>query len=177
MVEFHSVVSEEKSKMWNVNDDGWRTDDRQTDDGERMITIVHLSLRLRCTNNYIDICLIHSKYHMCMYDRMKNIYAQNQSSILEARSIVLAYRKPFITELFEEHSYLFSTWSTSQFCCCFVMRIYFASAIFQSYFKEITNLWYRSGETGNTGPLAPQANCKSLTNKPPLMSFDFHNHA
>ena len=33
------------------------------------------------------------------YDRMKNIYAQNQSSI-----IVFAYVKPFMTELFEEPS-------------------------------------------------------------------------
>ena len=29
-------------------------------------------------NNYIDICSIPSKFHMCMYERMKNIYAQNQ---------------------------------------------------------------------------------------------------
>ena len=32
-------------------------------------------------NDYFDICSIPSKFHMCMYDRMKNIYAQNQSSI------------------------------------------------------------------------------------------------
>ena len=32
-------------------------------------------------NNYIAICSIPSKFHMCMYERMKNIYAQNQSSI------------------------------------------------------------------------------------------------
>ena len=32
-------------------------------------------------NNYIDICSIPPKFHMCMYERMKNIYAQNQSSI------------------------------------------------------------------------------------------------
>ena len=32
-------------------------------------------------NNYIDICSIPSKFHMCMYERMKNIYVQNQSSI------------------------------------------------------------------------------------------------
>ena len=32
-------------------------------------------------NNYIDICSIPSKFHMCMYERMKNIYAKNQSSI------------------------------------------------------------------------------------------------
>ena len=33
-----------------VNDDGRTTDGRRTtDDGQRMITIVHLSLRLRCT--------------------------------------------------------------------------------------------------------------------------------
>ena len=42
------MVSEEKSKMWKVND-GWT--DRRTDDGQRVITIVHLSLRLRCTKN------------------------------------------------------------------------------------------------------------------------------
>ena len=28
-------------------------------------------------NNYIDICWIPSKFHMYMYERMKNIYAQN----------------------------------------------------------------------------------------------------
>ena len=43
-------------------------------------------------NNYFDICLIPSKFHMCMYDRMKNIYQAY---------IVFASRKPFITELFE----------------------------------------------------------------------------
>ena len=32
-------------------------------------------------NNYIDICSIPSKFHMCMYEKMKNIYAQKQSSI------------------------------------------------------------------------------------------------
>ena len=32
-------------------------------------------------NNYIDICSIPSKFRMCMYERMKNIYAQNQLSI------------------------------------------------------------------------------------------------
>ena len=32
-------------------------------------------------NYYFDICSIPSKFHMCMYDRMKNIFAQNQSSI------------------------------------------------------------------------------------------------
>ena len=32
-------------------------------------------------NNYIDICWIPSKFHMCMYEIMKNICAQNQSSI------------------------------------------------------------------------------------------------
>ena len=47
-IEFRLAVSEEKSKMWKVNDHG-RTDNRRTDDGQRMITIVHLSLRLRCT--------------------------------------------------------------------------------------------------------------------------------
>ena len=43
------MVSEKKSKMWKVND-GRTTDGRRTtDDGQRVITIVHLSLRLRCT--------------------------------------------------------------------------------------------------------------------------------
>ena len=32
-------------------------------------------------NNYIDIRWIPSKFHMCMYERMKNMYAQNQSSM------------------------------------------------------------------------------------------------
>ena len=32
-------------------------------------------------NNFIDICSILSKFHMCMYEGMKNIYAQNESSI------------------------------------------------------------------------------------------------
>ena len=32
-------------------------------------------------NNFIDICSIPSKLHMCKYERMKNIYAQNESSI------------------------------------------------------------------------------------------------
>ena len=49
-VEFYSAVSEEKSKMWKVND-GTTDDGRTTDDGQRVITIVHLSLRLRCTKN------------------------------------------------------------------------------------------------------------------------------
>ena len=44
-------------------------------------------------NNYFDSSSIPSKFHLCMYDRMKNIYAQNQS-------VVLTYGKPFITELF-----------------------------------------------------------------------------
>ena len=43
-LEFCSAVLEEKSNMWKVNDDR-----RRTDDGQHMITIVHLSLRLRCT--------------------------------------------------------------------------------------------------------------------------------
>ena len=32
-------------------------------------------------NNYNDICSIPPKFHMCMYDRMENIYGENQSSI------------------------------------------------------------------------------------------------
>ena len=45
-------------KNVKVNDrqtDGWRTDGRTTDDGQRMITIVHLSLRLRCTKKKCSI--------------------------------------------------------------------------------------------------------------------------
>ena len=75
--------------------------------------------------------------------------------------IDLEYRKPFITELFVEPSYPGAQVTSD--CCCFVLRIYGASAIFQSYFEEITNLWYRSGETRITVPIALQAN--SLTNK------------
>ena len=37
--------------MWKLTTDGRTTDGRTTDDGQRMITIVHLSLRLRCTKN------------------------------------------------------------------------------------------------------------------------------
>ena len=42
---------------------------------------VHMTEVTSKTNNFIDICSILSKFHMCMYDTMKNIYAQNQSSI------------------------------------------------------------------------------------------------
>ena len=28
-------------------------------------------------NNYIDICSLLSKFHMCLYDNMKNIHVQN----------------------------------------------------------------------------------------------------
>ena len=45
-VAFRLAVSEEKSKMWKVNDG-------QMDDGQRVITIVHMSLRLRCTKKFI----------------------------------------------------------------------------------------------------------------------------
>ena len=53
-VEFRSAVSEDKLKMWKVNDDGRRT----TDNRQRMITIVHFGFRLRCTKN-IYTCLKH----------------------------------------------------------------------------------------------------------------------
>ena len=43
-------------QMWKVKDDG-----RRTDDGQRMITIVHLSLRLRCTKNEFMIRVITEK--------------------------------------------------------------------------------------------------------------------
>ena len=42
---------------------------------------VHMTEVTLKANNFIDICSIPSKFHMCMYDRMKNIYIQNQSSI------------------------------------------------------------------------------------------------
>ena len=46
-------------------------------------------------NNSIDICSIPSKFHMCMYDRMQNISMYKISQAY----IVLAYGKPFITDL------------------------------------------------------------------------------
>ena len=57
-VEFRSAVLEKKSKMWKLMTDGRRTDDGRTTDGsqdlrQRVITIVHLSLRLRCTKNMV----------------------------------------------------------------------------------------------------------------------------
>ena len=42
---------------------------------------VHMTEVNLKANNFIDICSIPSKFHMCRYDRMKNICAQNQSSI------------------------------------------------------------------------------------------------
>ena len=42
---------------------------------------VHMTEVTLKANNFIDICSIPSKFHMCMYDRMKNIYAQNQTGI------------------------------------------------------------------------------------------------
>ena len=41
-------------KCEKLTTDGRRTDGRRTDDGQRVITIVHLSLRLRCTNKSIS---------------------------------------------------------------------------------------------------------------------------
>ena len=40
-----------------------RTTDGRTDDGQRMITIVHLSLRLRCTKNLKEIPMFLHTYH------------------------------------------------------------------------------------------------------------------
>ena len=51
-------------------------------------------------NNFIDIWSIPSKFPMCMYDRIKNVYAQ-----IGRAYIVLGYGKPLIIELFEEPSY------------------------------------------------------------------------
>ena len=47
-------------------------------------------------NNYIDICSIPSKFHMCMYYRMKIVMHK-----ISQAYIVLAFGKPFITELVE----------------------------------------------------------------------------
>ena len=47
-------------------------------------------------NNYIDICSIPSKFHMCMYEEWR-IFMHKISQAY----IVLAYGKPFITEFFE----------------------------------------------------------------------------
>ena len=46
-------------------------------------------------NNYIDICSIPSKIHMCIFDRMKNIYAQNQSSIHSSCVWKAVYNRTF----------------------------------------------------------------------------------
>ena len=46
---FYSAVLEKKSKMWKVN--GRRMDNRRTEDRQRVITILHLSLRLMCTED------------------------------------------------------------------------------------------------------------------------------
>ena len=57
-------------------------------------------------NNYIDICPIHSKFQKSMYDRTKNIYAQNQSRRSIHCSCILKAVHNKITELFEEPSYM-----------------------------------------------------------------------
>ena len=51
-------VSEKKLKMWEVNDEGRQT----SDDRQRVVTIVHLRLRLMCTKilnqNDIIFCVV-----------------------------------------------------------------------------------------------------------------------
>ena len=47
-----------RGEVENVKSKRRRTDDGRTDDGQRMITIVHLSLRLRCTKK-VGITPIH----------------------------------------------------------------------------------------------------------------------
>ena len=47
-------------------------------------------------NIFIDICSIPSKFHVCMHDRMKNIYAQNQSSI---HCSISYFNNPRMTEI------------------------------------------------------------------------------
>ena len=54
-VEFRSVVSEEKSKMWKFTPDGRRTDGRRTDDGRCAMTIAHSSLRLRWAKSFVPM--------------------------------------------------------------------------------------------------------------------------
>ena len=51
-VEFRSAVSEEKSKIWKVND-------RRTGDGQCVITIVHFSDRLRCSDRSFICTYVH----------------------------------------------------------------------------------------------------------------------
>ena len=60
-IEFCSVVSEEKLKMWKVNNG-------RMDDGQRVITIVHLSLRLRCTNNQMKMIQENCHLHCILVD-------------------------------------------------------------------------------------------------------------
>ena len=55
-------------------------------------------------NNYIAFCSILSKFRMWMYDRMKNIYAQNQLSICCS-----CERKAVHNRIFEEPSYSYVT--------------------------------------------------------------------
>ena len=43
------LIQRRSRKCEKLTTDGRRTDDGRTDDGQRVITIVHLSLRLRCT--------------------------------------------------------------------------------------------------------------------------------
>ena len=52
------LLSRFRGEVKNVKVNDGRTDGRRTtDDGQRMITIVHLSLRLRCTKNCGKLCI------------------------------------------------------------------------------------------------------------------------
>ena len=68
---------EEKSNMWKVNDDR-----RRTDDGQHMITIVHLSLRLRCTKKQRDNTKTPPKSSitfLTITDRLRTVSGSNNS--------------------------------------------------------------------------------------------------
>ena len=43
------------------------TDGRTTDDGKRLITIVHLSLRLRCTKTLIQLSKLHNAFYFAAF--------------------------------------------------------------------------------------------------------------
>ena len=55
--------------MWKVYDDG-----RTTDDGQRMITIVHLSLRLRCTNKKVKIAYVKHTFRFVAHNVPSSIF-------------------------------------------------------------------------------------------------------
>ena len=72
-------------------------------------------------NNFIDICSIPSKFHMCMNDRMNNIYAQNQSSIHCSCVWKAVHNRTFLNNLRTINTYsLFSHRSDNGFFFLFL---------------------------------------------------------